>query len=154
MKKLLYIATIAVAASFTACAGSSDKAAAEGADTVATEATEQAAPAEEASPVIELTAADSISLNPEKVTFVDFNAEWCGPCQQFKPVYEQVAKEYSDKVVFLSVNVDSCPDLAKQFRVTSIPQITIIRTDGHRTDQVGYMDLDQFTLLVKNTLGE
>ncbi len=104
--------------------------------------------------VIELAAGDSISTAPELPTFVDFNAVWCGPCQQFKPVFEQVAKDFAGKAQFISVNVDSCPDVAKAFGVSPIPQISVIMPNGDTDKAIGAMSLEQFTAMVKAALGE
>lgn len=79
---------------------------------------------------------------------------WCGPCQQFKPVFEQVAKDFAGKAQFISVNVDSCPDVAKAFGVSPIPQISVIMPNGDTDKAIGAMSLEQFTAMVKAALGE
>lgn len=150
MKTILYSAALAVALSFAACSAKADKAATE--TTVEGPAIEEITVTEEA--VVEVEPGDSISLNPELTTFIDFNAEWCGPCQQFKPVFHEVAKQYAGKAAFLSVNTDSCPELAKQFNVTAIPQISIVTPAGEVTSSVGSMTIDEFTAMVKKALGE
>jgi len=57
---------------------------------------------------------------------IDFWAVWCGPCQNFKPVFESVSKEFKD-AIFAKVNVDLCPELSKYFAIVSIPTLLIIR---------------------------
>ncbi len=150
MKTILYSAALAVALSFAACSAKADKAADE---TVVEETPLEEVTVTEAA-VVEVEPGDSISLNPELTTFIDFNADWCGPCQQFKPVFHEVAQQYAGKAAFLSVNTDSCPELAKQFQVTAIPQISVITPAGEVTSTVGSMTLDEFTALVKKALGE
>lgn len=150
MKTILYSAALAVALSFAACSAKADKAADE---TVIEEPElEQVTATEEA--VVEVEPGDSISLTPALTTFIDFNAEWCGPCQQFKPVFHEIAKQYAGKAAFLSVNTDSCPELAKQFQVTAIPQISVVTPAGEITSTVGSMTIDEFTAFVKKALGE
>ena len=61
--------------------------------------------------------------------FIDFWAEWCGPCQMFLPVVEELAKEMEGKAIVGKINVDEEPDLARQYRVMSIPTVVIIK-DG------------------------
>lgn len=59
----------------------------------------------------------------KKLIVVDFYADWCGPCQIMKPIFEELANEvkYQDKVEFIKVNVDENPELASQYNVFSIP---------------------------------
>ena len=45
-------------------------------------------------------------MNSDKPVFVDFWAEWCGPCRMVSPTVEELSKEYKDKVNFVKVNVD------------------------------------------------
>lgn len=149
--KSIILSVAAFAAMTMAACGSTEKAADNAAE--ATEAgVDEITVVEEA--VVEVEPGDSITSTPELLTVIDFNAEWCGPCQQFKPVFHQVAAEYAGKAAFLSVNVDSCPDIAAKFNVTSIPQITVVTPAGDVTSQVGSMPVDDFRALVKNALGE
>ena len=78
-------------------------------------------------------APDLINNNPEgkeiklrdlkgKVVLVDFWAGWCGPCQVLGPDIEEVAAEVDD-VKICKVGVDQCMDLARLYKVVSIPML-------------------------------
>lgn len=86
-------------------------------------------------------------MKVEKVTVLDFNATWCGPCQKLGPVFDAVSAKYSN-VEFVSVDVDVNPQTAELFGVQSIPQVTIIAPDGRTKTFVGLEDaiypLDNF----------
>lgn len=58
----------------------------------------------------------------EKLVFVDFYADWCGPCRQFAPVFEAVAAANPD-LCFVKVDTDASPKLSAAFKITSIPYI-------------------------------
>lgn len=83
---------------------------------------------------------------------IDFNASWCPPCRMFRPVFEKAAKARHAQAVFVSVNVDSHPDIARQFNVSSIPQISILMPDGGVTTATGYMDDDAFNAFLSRAL--
>jgi thioredoxin 1 len=53
-------------------------------------------------------------------------AEWCGPCRQFGPVFEAAAEQHSD-VVFGKVDADAQQELAGHFGIRSIPTLMAIR---------------------------
>lgn len=53
-----------------------------------------------------------------------FYADWCGPCKQQGPVYEQLAKE-NPQVIFKKVNVDGCPQATRMKGVRGIPTIFV-----------------------------
>jgi thioredoxin 1 len=74
---------------------------------------------------------------------IDFNAVWCPPCRKFAPVFHQIAEEYAGKAVFLSVDVDNAPSAARQFGVSSIPQVSVLMPDSSVTTSVGYMTADE-----------
>lgn len=66
-------------------------------------------------------------LASEKLTVIDFWAEWCGPCRAIGPVIEELSKEYSDKIKVGKVNVDHNPQLSINYGITSIPAILFIK---------------------------
>lgn len=66
-------------------------------------------------------------INSDKLSVVDFWAEWCGPCRAIGPVIEELHKEYDGKVKVGKVNVDHNPNVAMQFGITSIPAILFIK---------------------------
>ena len=94
-----------------------------------------------------VTYTDNAEIKPDKAlpVVIDFNATWCGPCHRFAPIFDAAAKDYKDKAIFMSVDVDKSPKAARQFEGSSIPQVSILMPDGKVTSTVGFMDKDRFT---------
>ena len=71
----------------------------------------------------------------DKVSVLDFWAEWCGPCRAIGPVIEELSKEYNGKVKIGKVNVDNNPQLSINYGITSIPAILFIK-NGQVVDKL------------------
>ncbi|MGD8783920.1 MAG: thioredoxin [Thioalkalispiraceae bacterium] len=67
---------------------------------------------------------DTITKNNNVI--IDFWAPWCGPCQSFGPVYEELSEKYDD-VVFAKVNTEDQQELGAQFQIRSIPTLMLFR---------------------------
>lgn len=57
--------------------------------------------------------------------FVDFYADWCGPCRQVAPTLEELSSKWEGTVRFVKVNIDDNPQLARKYGVLSIPTIML-----------------------------
>jgi len=68
------------------------------------------------------------TVNEEGITFVDFWAEWCGPCKMFGPIFEKAAEENTD-IRFAKVDTEAQQQLAGMVGISSIPTLMIFR-DG------------------------
>ena len=62
------------------------------------------------------------------ITLVDFWAEWCGPCKQFGPIYEEASNSNTD-ITFAKVDTEAEQALAGAAGITSIPTLMAFR-DG------------------------
>lgn len=72
----------------------------------------------------------------DKPILVDFWAVWCGPCQMMAPILHELETEMPD-VQIGKVNVDEQMDLARQFRVVSIPTLIIFKNGQEVQRMVG-----------------
>ncbi len=69
-----------------------------------------------------------------KLILMDFYADWCGPCKLQAPIFEDLAKDYSDKVEFRKINVDKEGDLAAEKGIMVVPTI-ILEKDGREVQK-------------------
>jgi thioredoxin 1 len=66
-------------------------------------------------------------IDSDKLSVIDFWAEWCGPCRAIGPVIEELSKEYEGIVNVGKVNVDHNPQISKDYGITSIPAILFVK---------------------------
>ncbi|MEM6279741.1 MAG: thioredoxin domain-containing protein [Verrucomicrobiota bacterium] len=96
------------------------------------------------------TSADN--SNEPELRILRFEADWCGPCQQMKPVFEKVSKNLGEKAQFETINVDVQPSLALQYNISGLPTVIALK-DGKEVDRsLGYMNNLRLTGFVKKNL--
>jgi thioredoxin 1 len=76
---------------------------------------------------------ENVVLKSEKPVLVDFWASWCGPCRELGPVVDALGEELTD-VKVVKINVDEERELAKKYRVFSIPTLVVIK-DGQAVNK-------------------
>jgi len=86
------------------------------------------------------------TLKNNKLFFVDFWANWCGPCRALAPTIVELSKEYSGKVLIGKLDVDENPATAEKFQVFSIPTMIVFK-DGKEAERL-------VGLCTKNKIGD
>lgn len=80
---------------------------------------------------------DQIINDTNKPVLVDFWAEWCGPCKMVAPILEEIAQEYSDKILIAKLNVEENPNVSPKFGIRGIPTLLIFKNGQVVATQVG-----------------
>jgi thioredoxin 1 len=80
---------------------------------------------------------DEIVIQSDKPVIVDFWAEWCGPCRMVGPIVEEIGNEYSDKAVVGKIDVDSNPNVTRQYGIRNIPTVLFFKNGEIADKQVG-----------------
>jgi thioredoxin 1 len=91
-------------------------------------------------------------LNSSNPVFVDFWAEWCGPCRSVSPVVEELSGEYDGKVDFVKVNVDENGELAQKYNVFSIPTLAIFKNGEVVSQKVGASTKESYKTMIDSSL--
>ena len=78
-------------------------------------------------------------VNSDKITVVDFFADWCGPCRKLSPILEEVEQELSDRVKFTKINTDENIESAKEYQVSGLPTLLLFKNGEVVERMVGLM---------------
>ncbi|MCK9569334.1 thioredoxin domain-containing protein [Candidatus Pacearchaeota archaeon] len=70
----------------------------------------------------------NVAFASEAPILLDFSADWCGPCKSMEPTINKLANDGFD---VRTVNIDQRNDLAKYYRVSSIPCLVIVDQGGN-----------------------
>lgn len=82
-----------------------------------------------------------------ELVLVDFYADWCGPCQMLAPELERLSDELGVKVV--KINVDEVSEVARRFRIMSIPTLLLYKNGEQVKRQSAYMPFEQLKEFIK-----
>lgn len=86
------------------------------------------------------------------LVIIDCWAEWCGPCHMIAPVIEELARDYSGKIVFGKLNTEENRMSANRFSIMSIPTLLVFK-NGKLVDQmVGAMPRQELEPMITKHL--
>jgi len=92
-------------------------------------------------------------VNSPVPVFVDFWAEWCGPCRMVGPVIDELSGDYDDeKIKFVKVNVDEANALASKYNVFSIPTLMIFNKGEIVAQQVGAASKETYKNMIDKVI--
>jgi thioredoxin 1 len=88
----------------------------------------------------------------ELPAIIDFYANWCGPCKMVAPVLEEIAKDYSGKLLVYKVDTESEQELASIFGIQSIPTILFVPMSDKPQAAMGALPRQSFDELIVKVL--
>jgi thioredoxin 1 len=83
---------------------------------------------------------------------VDFYADWCSPCKMVAPILEDLAVEYSGKIMVYKVNTENEQELASVFGIQSIPILLFIPKQGQPQAAMGALPRQTFEKVIQDVL--
>ena len=96
---------------------------------------------------------DSAVIRSEVPVFVDFYADWCGPCNMIAPTIEALSEEYEGRVKFVKINVDNNQQLAMKYDIMSIPTGMLFENGTVKDSLIGAYPAATYRQRLNNALG-
>ena len=76
-------------------------------------------------------------IESDKLSVIDFWAEWCGPCKMIAPILDAVAEEFEGKLTVAKLNIDDNPQTPQKYGVRGIPTLMIFKNGEIEATKVG-----------------
>jgi thioredoxin 1 len=95
---------------------------------------------------------DSEVLGSDIPVFVDFWAEWCGPCRMVGPAVEQIGRIMTGKIKVAKLNVDENQEIAMKYGVRSIPSLILFKGGKEVARTIGAAPKETYLKFIENSL--
>ena len=69
--------------------------------------------------------------------FVDFYADWCGPCKMMAPHIDEIARERQGMALVAKLDTDRAQQTAMGFNIRSIPTVIVFKNGKEAARQTG-----------------
>ena len=95
---------------------------------------------------------DSEVLGSDIPVFVDFWAEWCGPCRMVGPAVEQIGRIMTGKIKVAKLNVDENQEIAIKYGIRSIPSLILFKGGREVARTIGAAPKETYLKFIENSL--
>ncbi len=87
-----------------------------------------------------------------KPAIIVFYASWCQPCRQLSPLVEEIANEYSGKIVVYKIDTDKEKILSQRLGISGLPTLLFIPVKGKPQASMGYIPKETIVKTINNVL--
>ena len=89
-------------------------------------------------------------LSSNEYVLIKMAASWCNPCHKMEPIVKK-ALEGMDNISLLEVDVEENPDMARKYKVRSIPMLVLIKNNEVIKTMVGLRNINEVKEFLKTT---
>lgn len=97
---------------------------------------------------------DDEVLRSDIPVFVDFWAEWCGPCRMVGPAVEQIGRGMTGKIKVAKLNVDENQEIAMKYGIRSIPSLILFKGGKEIGRTIGAAPKETYQKFIESTLAK
>lgn len=91
-------------------------------------------------------------INQDKPVFVDFFAEWCGPCQMMSPILKEVKEDLGDEVSIIKIDIDKNQSIAAKYQVRGVPTFLLFKNGKQLWRRSGMLQKTDIINIIKNNV--
>ncbi|MBO6037096.1 MAG: thioredoxin TrxA [Acetobacter sp.] len=91
-------------------------------------------------------------LNASGLVLVDFWAEWCGPCRMIAPALDEIAKDFTGRLIVAKINIDENPLTPSRYGVRSIPTLMLVKNGIILETKAGALPKSQLRAWIESHL--
>ena len=97
---------------------------------------------------------DQVALQNDRLTVVDFWAEWCQPCTIISAYTEWLARDYGAQLLVVALDVDENPVIPERYSIMGLPTLLFFRNGIEVERQVGLLSYEELRAKVDALLAQ
>jgi rhodanese-related sulfurtransferase len=93
-------------------------------------------------------------ISAESLVFIDFYAQWCGPCRKMMPMIDSLKTQYFGRIKVEKVNADISKKLIKELALIGVPHLVLYRNDQLLFEKNGLVSREELIAVFDKYLEE